>query len=209
MVATKTMNADADPRPSLCADGDGGDGEARITKPDARALMKQLMTKDRLLVVVVGDITAEELKPKLDEMFAVAAGDVGAAGGLGCGGEGAALKARSMKQLPQPQTLVMCSGPGVPARRSGFLCGLHAELHSRRRRVLLAPDGRHPREARADLWHRHGADRAAALLAVDGLELDHERQGQSRWSTRIKENIARLGEDGPDARRSSPTPRNT
>mgnify|MGYP002134209537 CR=1 FL=1 len=32
-------------------------------------LMQTLMTRDRLMVVVVGDITAEELKPRLDDVF--------------------------------------------------------------------------------------------------------------------------------------------
>ena len=42
---------------------------AAVTRDDVIELKNRLMTRDRLMVVVVGDITAEELKPKLDEVF--------------------------------------------------------------------------------------------------------------------------------------------
>ena len=77
------------------------------------------MTKDRILVTVVGDISAEELRPQLDKMFG-------------------ALPANStpppvadvlpptaspnpvVKIFPIPQTLVLFSGPGLKRKDPDF-----------------------------------------------------------------------------------------
>jgi zinc protease len=85
---------------------------ATITKDDIAALMKNLMTKDRLIVVVVGDITAEELKPKLDEVF----GSLPATSTLPDVADVAPAPASAqpiVKPLPIPQTLITFSGPGL------------------------------------------------------------------------------------------------
>lgn len=88
---------------------------ATVTKDDISALMKNLMTKDRLIVVVVGDITAEELKPKLDDVF----GSLPATSTLPDVADVAPAAAPAepvVVDLPIPQTLVTFSGPGL--RRS-------------------------------------------------------------------------------------------
>jgi zinc protease len=85
---------------------------ATITRDDIAALMKNLMTKDRLIVVVVGDITAEELKPKLDEVF----GSLPATSTLPDVADVAPAAASAqpiVKPLPIPQTLITFSGPGL------------------------------------------------------------------------------------------------
>jgi zinc protease len=64
------------------------------------------------MVVVVGDITADELKPKLDDVF----GGLPATSALPEIPDAVARPALAepmVKQLPQPQTLVLFSGPGV------------------------------------------------------------------------------------------------
>lgn len=42
---------------------------AALTRDDLRAYVTNMLTRDRLIVSVVGDITAEELKPLLDRLF--------------------------------------------------------------------------------------------------------------------------------------------
>lgn len=84
----------------------------RVSRADIRSLKQTLMTKDRLLVVVVGDITAEELRPKLDEVFGV----LPAGAPLPPLPDAIARPAPSqpvVTLLAQPQTLVMFSGPGL------------------------------------------------------------------------------------------------
>ena len=85
---------------------------ASLTKTDVKNLMRTLMTRDRLMVVVVGDITAEELKPPLDQVF----GSLPATSPLPEIADAVAKAAPAdpiVKQLPQPQTLVLFSGPGI------------------------------------------------------------------------------------------------
>lgn len=90
-----------------------------ITKTDSQQLIKQLMTKDRLKVVVVGDITAEELKPKLDLVF----GSLPETSTLPVVPDAVPLPAPELpivKELPQPQTLIMFSGPGIKREDPDF-----------------------------------------------------------------------------------------
>lgn len=111
MVATKTMNNVLIPGHPYARSATAETVTA-IKKADAQGLMKQLMTRDRLIVVVVGDITAEELKPKLDDMF----GSLPATSVLPEVWDAEAKPAPAspvVKQLPQPQTLIMFSGPGI------------------------------------------------------------------------------------------------
>lgn len=110
-VASKTMNQVVVPghpyARSVTAESVG-----RVTKPEVKQLMRQLMTRDRLMVVVVGDITAEELKPRLDQVF----GALPAASVLPDIKDAVARPAPAdpiVRPLPQPQTLVMFSGPGL------------------------------------------------------------------------------------------------
>ncbi|MDP3738711.1 MAG: pitrilysin family protein [Hyphomonadaceae bacterium] len=92
---------------------------AKISRDDVIALKNSLMTKDRLLVVVVGDITAEELKPKLDEVF----GGLPATSTVPDVSDVAPAPAPLdpvVKTLPIPQTLAMFSGPGIKRNDPDF-----------------------------------------------------------------------------------------
>jgi zinc protease len=83
-----------------------------ITRDDVAALKTGLMTRENLLVTVVGDITAEELAPKLDEIF----GSLPASAAIADVTDVVAQPAPAeplVSQLPIPQTMVMFSGPGV------------------------------------------------------------------------------------------------
>lgn len=89
------------------------------SKEDVRQLMQQLMTKDRLLVVVVGDISAEELKTRLDQVF----GGLPQTSVLPAVPDAIARPAPAapvVKTLEQSQTLVMFSGPGVEREDPDF-----------------------------------------------------------------------------------------
>lgn len=88
------------------------DTVSSVSRADVKQLMQMLMTRDRLLVVVVGDITAEELKPRLDDVF----GSLPPTSVLPDIADAVAKPAPAdpiVKALPQPQTLVLFSGPGV------------------------------------------------------------------------------------------------
>jgi zinc protease len=92
---------------------------AAASAEEVRQLMRQLMTKDRLMVVVVGDISAEELKPRLDQIF----GGLPQTSVLPAVPDAAARPAPALpvvKTLEQSQTLVMFSGPGVKREDPDF-----------------------------------------------------------------------------------------
>jgi zinc protease len=92
---------------------------AAIAKPDLVALKNQLMTRDRILVTVVGDITADELKPQLDKIF----GALPATSTLPPVADVAAPAASPdpvVKPFPIPQTLVLFSGPGLKRKDPDF-----------------------------------------------------------------------------------------
>ncbi|MFT3724726.1 MAG: pitrilysin family protein [Hyphomonadaceae bacterium] len=167
----------------------------RVTKADAQKLMAQLMTKDKLLVVVVGDITAEELKPKLDRIF----------GGLPATSElpevpDAVAKAAPAKpivrKLPQPQTLVLFSGPGVARSDPDFYAAytLNYILGGGGFSSRLTDDIREKRgltygigtglSVQPHLWRWSGSSSTTNEKADEVVAL-------------VKENIKRLGEDGP------------
>ncbi|MBI1359502.1 MAG: insulinase family protein [Alphaproteobacteria bacterium] len=95
------------------------DTVAKITRDDLINLKNQLMTKDRLIVTVVGDITAEELKPQLDRMF----GALPATSTLPHVADVVAPPAPPepvVVDLPIPQTLVLFSGPGFQRKDPDF-----------------------------------------------------------------------------------------
>ncbi|MEZ5946837.1 M16 family metallopeptidase [Hyphomonas sp.] len=86
---------------------------AALTPELAREHMRKLMVKDRLLVTAVGNITPEELAPMIDEVIASLpeSSDLPETPEL-------AFPALDMPapvevDLPQPQTLVQFSGPGL------------------------------------------------------------------------------------------------
>jgi zinc protease len=83
-----------------------------ITRDDIVALKNNLMTRDRLLVTVVGDISAADLGAELDTLF----GGLPATSTLADvpdAAPAAAPAAPIVVKLPIPQTLVTFSGPGL------------------------------------------------------------------------------------------------
>lgn len=194
MVATRTMNATLIPGHPYARTATAETVKA-ITKPDAQALMKQLMTKDRLLVVVVGDITAEELKPKLDDMF----GSLPATSVLPEVWDAEAkpaLPSPVIKQLPQPQTLIMWSGPGIRREDPDFYAAytLNYILGGGGFSSRLTDDIRETRgltygigtglSMQPHFWRWTGSSSTMNDKANQVVDL-------------IRQNIARLGKDGP------------
>ena len=166
-----------------------------IAKQDVIDLKNRLMTRDRLMVVVVGDITADELKPKLDLVF----------GGLPVGQPSLTLPdavARPapaepiIKQLPQPQTLVLFSGPGVRRDDPDFFAAytLNYILGGGGFSSRLVDDVREKRgltygigtglSIQPHYWRWTGSSSTMNDKAEEVVRL-------------IRENIGRLGKDGP------------
>ncbi len=166
-----------------------------ISKQDVFDLKNRLMTRDRVMVVVVGDITAEELKPKLDLMF----GDLPVAPPLVILPDAVARPAQAepiIKELPQPQTLVLFSGPGV--RRDnpdffaaytlnyilgggGFSSRLVDEVREKRGLTYGIGTGL---SIQPYYWRWTGSSSTMNDKAEEVVRL-------------IRENIGRLGKDGP------------
>lgn len=168
-----------------------------IQKSDARKLMAQLMTKDRLLVVVVGDITAEELKPKLDEVF----GSLPATSVLPVVPDAKALPAQAkpiVMDLPQPQTLIMFSGPGIRREDPDFYAAyvLNYILGGGTFSSRLTDDVREKRgltygigtglSIQPHFWRWQGSSATMNDKADEVVQL-------------IRDNIGRLGKEGPTA----------
>ena len=166
-----------------------------ITKADSQKLIKQLMTKDRLKVVVVGDITAEELKPKLDLVF----GSLPTTSTLPVVPDAAPLPAPEqpiVKELPQPQTLIMFSGPGIKREDPDFYAAyvLNYILGGGTFSSRLTDDIREKRgltygigtglSIQPHMWRWQGSSSTQNDKAEEVVGL-------------IRENIARLGKDGP------------
>jgi zinc protease len=167
----------------------------RISRADIGMLKQKLMTRESLLVVVVGDITADELKPKLDEVF----------GSLPDGPppppltDAVARPARLepvVKLLPQPQTLVLFSGPGVRREDPDFFAAYLLNY-------ILGGGGLSSR-LNDDLREKRGLTYGVAT----GLSLQtHFWRWTGSASTQnekaeeamalIRENISRLGREGP------------
>lgn len=168
-----------------------------IQKSDARKLMVQLMTKDRLLVVVVGDITADELKPKLDEVF----GSLPATSVLPVVRDAKALPAQAkpiVMDLPQPQTLIMFSGPGIRREDPDFYAAyvLNYILGGGSFSSRLTDDVREKRgltygigtglSIQPHFWRWQGSSATMNDKADEVVQL-------------IRDNISRLGKEGPTA----------
>ena len=168
-----------------------------IQKSDARKLMAQLMTKDRLLVEVVGDITADELKPKLDEVF----GSLPATSVLPVVRDAKALPAQAkpiVMDLPQPQTLIMFSGPGIRREDPDFYAAyvLNYILGGGSFSSRLTDDVREKRgltygigtglSIQPHFWRWQGSSATMNDKADEVVQL-------------IRDNISRLGKEGPTA----------
>lgn len=94
---------------------------AALTPEKARAHMRTLMTKDRLIVTAVGAVSPEELAPLIDE---IAAGlpDTGTVEAVApvVLPETAVSAAPMVVTLPQPQSLVRFVGPGIARNHPDF-----------------------------------------------------------------------------------------
>ncbi len=168
---------------------------AAITKPDLVALKNQLMTKDRILVTVVGDITADELKPQLDKMF----GALPATSTLPPVADvvpPAASAEPIVKTFPIPQTLVLFSGPGLKRKDPDFYAAyvLNYILGGGGFSSRLMDDIREKRgltygigtglSVQQHLWRWTGSASTKNESASEVVKL-------------IKADIARLGAEGP------------
>jgi zinc protease len=94
---------------------------AALTPEKARAHMRKMMTKDRLIVTAVGAVTPQQLAPLVD---AVAAGlpetsDVPGVVPVTLP-DAAPLAAPRVVSLPQPQSLVRFTGPGIARTDADF-----------------------------------------------------------------------------------------
>lgn len=94
---------------------------AALTPDKARAHMRNLMTRDRLIVTAVGAVSPEELAPLIDE---IAAGlpETGVVGDVTPVKlpETAVLAPPAVVSLPQPQSLVRFVGPGIERTHPDF-----------------------------------------------------------------------------------------
>lgn len=194
MVASKTMNSYLIPGHPYSRTATP-ETVMSIQKPDARKLMAQLMTRDRLLVVVVGDITADALKPKLDEVF----GSLPATSTLPVVQDAVAKPAAAepiVKDLPLPQTLVIFSGPGLRREDPDFYAAylLNYILGGGGFSSRLTDDIREKRgltygigtglSIQPHFWRWSGSSSTMNDKADEVVRL-------------IQDNIARLGKDGP------------
>jgi zinc protease len=146
-------------------------------------------------LVVVGDISAEELKPKLDEVFGSLAATSTLADVKDVVAQPAAAKP-IVKKLPIPQTLVMFSGPGLKRSDPDFYAAYVLNY-------ILGGGGFSSRLT-DDVREKRG------LTYGIGTSLEMMQHLQ-RWSgssstpndtasqvvALIKENIAKLGKEGP------------
>ena len=171
------------------------DTVSRISKQDVINLKNRVMTRDRVMVVVVGDITADELKPKLDLVF----GDLPASQPPLILPDAVARPTQAepiIKQLPQPQTLVLFSGPGVRRDDPDFFAAytLNYILGGGGFSSRLVDDLREKRGLTYGIgtglsiqpyyWRWTGSSSTMNDKAEEVVRL-------------IRENIARLGKDGP------------
>lgn len=168
---------------------------AAITRDDLVALKSQLMTKDRILVTVVGDITADELKPQLDKMF----GALPATSTLPPVADvtpPAPPPGPVVKAFPIPQTLVLFSGPGLKRKDpdfyaayvlnyilggGGFSSRLMDDIREKRGLTYGIGTGLSVQE---HLWRWSGSASTKNESASEVVKL-------------IKANIDRLGAEGP------------
>lgn len=92
---------------------------AALTPELAREHMRKLMVKDRLLVTAVGAVTPEELAPMIDKVMA----DLPETSETGTVADIVlpdALAEPIIVDLPQPQSLVSFSAPGLPRDHPDF-----------------------------------------------------------------------------------------
>lgn len=193
-VASRTMNADLIPD-HVYARVPTAQTVNPITRGELRKLMAQQMTKDKLMVAVVGDISAEELGPKLDEVF----GRLPATAVMPVIENAVAKPAAArpiVKQLPQPQTLILFSGPGIRREDPDFYAAyvLNYILGGGTFSSRLTDDVREKRgltygigtglSIQPHFWRWQGSSSTMNDKADEVVKL-------------IRENIGRLGKDGP------------
>lgn len=168
---------------------------AMSSKDDVLAMMRRMMTRDELLVVVVGDISADQLTTRLDQVF----GSLPAVSGIPEAQDAApkpAPRAPVVTKLRQPQTLVMFSGPGIRRDDPDFYAAylLNYMLGGDGLSSRLAEDLREKRgltygiatglSIQSHLWRWTGSSSTMNQTAGEVMRL-------------VRANIARLGREGP------------
>ncbi len=168
---------------------------ANLSRNDILALKAAVMTKDRLLVTVVGDISAAELAPKLDEIFGALPATSNAAEPVDVTATPAPAEP-ILKPLPIPQTLVTFSGPGVKRSAPDFYAAylLNYILGGGGFSSRLMDDIREDKgltygigtglATQRHLWRWTGSAATKNATALEVVKL-------------TKEHIDRLGKDGP------------
>ncbi|MEY2756950.1 MAG: hypothetical protein RIR33_728 [Pseudomonadota bacterium] len=194
MVASRTMDQTLIPGHPY-ARHSTPESAGRVSLTDAKVMKQALMTKDRLLVVVVGDITAEELKPKLDAVFGALPAGVPLPPLLDAVARPAPPKP-VVKVLPQPQTLIMFSGPGLRREDPDFFAAYLLNY-------ILGGGGVSSRLS-DDLRERRGLTYGVATgFSVQvgfprwtgSTSIPNDRAAEAM--ALIRENIGRLGREGP------------
>lgn len=96
---------------------------ASLTPDEARAHMRRLMTKDRLLVTAVGAVTPEELAPLIDRAVSALPGTSALTDVSPVTLPETGLAEPVIVSLPQPQSLVSFVGPGIDRNDADFFPG--------------------------------------------------------------------------------------
>lgn len=193
-LATRAMNDTVIPDHPYARHPTPASVEA-ATRKDIRAMMRRQLTRDELLVVVVGDITPAQVKVRLDEVF----GSLPATSDLPAVEDATprrAARAPVVRKLRQPQTLVMFSGPGIRRDDPDFYAAylLNYILGGGGLSSRLSEDLREKRgltygvatglSVQPHLWRWTGSSSTMNLTAGEVVRL-------------IRDNIARLGREGP------------
>ena len=126
------------------------DSIAAISPDDSAAIADRVFARDKLVISVVGDIDAAALGKRARPMF----GALPAKAVLAPVADANRPRARRAEiiEMDVPQSVAQFGHRGIARKDDDFIAGLRAQLHHRRRRLLLAADGRGAREARARLF---------------------------------------------------------
>jgi zinc protease len=165
-----------------------------ITREDLVALRQRIMARDNLKIAVVGAISAAQLAPLLDTLFAAlpAKGDLRSIPEI----EIAHLGERLVVDLDVPQSTIRFGLPGISRHDPDFWTGVVVN-HVLGGGVFSARLFKEVREKRGLAYSVHSqlASFEHAALFSGGTSTKNERAGESLDV--IEEEIRKLAEDGP------------